>query len=178
MKYLHWGITRVPLNLSVQFSIMPSKISQLQCLFTISNGNLPVWFFRSRFGLVCHQTQIFFLTIVLGLNLLFFRYLSKIDAPAHLRLYFKHICVVLLFSDFPGKLPLCCKRERFWVISTFLPPGSGQFYMFLTYVIKVGKREVFRLYFKHICVVSLFIGFPGKLPLCRKRERFWVISIF
>ena len=29
----------------------------------------------------------FFSTIVLGLNLLFFRYLSKIDAPAHLRLF-------------------------------------------------------------------------------------------
>ena len=26
--------------------------------------------------------------------------------------------------------------------------------MFLTYVIKVDKREVLRLYFKHICVVS------------------------
>ena len=64
--------------------------------------------------LICHQTQIFrirlFGTIVFGLNLLFFRYLSKIDAPAHLRLYFKHICAVLLFLDFPGKLPLCYKK--------------------------------------------------------------------
>ena len=49
--------------------------------------------------------------------------------------------------------------------------------MFLTYVIKVDEREVLRLYFKHICAVSLFLDFPGKLPLCRKRERFWVISI-
>ena len=56
-------------------------------------------------------------SIVLGLNLLFFRHLSKIDAPAHLRPYFKHICVVLLFFDIPGKLPLCHKREQFWVIS-------------------------------------------------------------
>ena len=38
--------------------------------------------------------------IVLGLNLLFFRYLSKIDARTHLRLYFKHICVVLLIVVF------------------------------------------------------------------------------
>ena len=50
--------------------------------------------------------------------------------------------------------------------------------MFLTYVIKVDKREVPRLYFKHICVVLLFLDFQGKLPLCHKRERFWVISIF
>ena len=45
------------------------------------------------------QTLDFF-NYFFGLNLLFFRYLSKIDAPAHLRLYFKHICVVSLFSDF------------------------------------------------------------------------------
>ena len=64
------------------------------------------------------QTLDFF-NYFFGLNLLFFRYLSKIDAPAHLRLYFKHICVVSLFSDFPGKLPLCHKREPIWVISIF-----------------------------------------------------------
>ena len=50
--------------------------------------------------------------------------------------------------------------------------------MFLTYVIKVDKREVLRLYYKHICVVLLFSDFLGKLPLCHRRERFWVISIF
>ena len=42
----------------------------------------------------------FFLTIVLGLNLWFFRYLSKIDARTHLRVYFKHICVVLFIVVF------------------------------------------------------------------------------
>ena len=41
--------------------------------------------------------------------------------------------------------------------------------MFLTYVIKVDKREVPRLYFKHICVVLLFLDFPGKLPLCPQK---------
>ena len=39
-------------------------------------------------------------SIVLGLNLLFFRYLSKIDARTHLRLYFKHICVILFIVVF------------------------------------------------------------------------------
>ena len=132
--------------------------------------------------LICCQTfrlrLRFFLTIVFGLNLLFFRYLSKIDAPAHLRLYFKHICAVLLFQDFLGKLPLCCKREQFWVISIFYPfLGSGQSDIFLTYVIKVDAREVFRLYFKHIHVLLLILVFPGKLPLCSQSESFWVISI-
>ena len=53
------------------------------------------------------QTQIF-LTHCL---LLFFRYFSKFDAQAKVRLYFKHIYVVLSFLDFPGKLPLCGKSE-------------------------------------------------------------------
>ena len=35
--------------------------------------------------------------------------------------------------------------------------------MFLTYVIKVDKREVLRLYFKHICVVSFFFRFSRKI---------------
>ena len=42
--------------------------------------------------------------------------------------------------------------------------------MFLAYVIKVDKREVFRLYFKHIYVLLLFLVFPGKLPLYGKSE--------
>ena len=61
------------------------------------------------------QTQIF-LNYCFGAQPIVFRHLSETDASAHLRLYFKHICVILLFSDFPGKLPLCRKRERFWVI--------------------------------------------------------------
>ena len=36
--------------------------------------------------------------------------------------------------------------------------------MFLTYVIKIDKREVLRLYFEHIYVLLLFSVFPGKLP--------------
>ena len=42
--------------------------------------------------------------------------------------------------------------------------------MFLTDVIKVDKREVLRLYFKHIYVLLLVSDFPGKLPLCSKKE--------
>ena len=42
--------------------------------------------------------------------------------------------------------------------------------MFLRYVIKVDKREVLRLYFKHIHVLMLFLVSPGKLPLCSENE--------
>ena len=49
--------------------------------------------------------------------------------------------------------------------------------MFLRYVIKVDKREVHRLYFKHIRVLLLFLVFPGKVPLRSQSESFWVISI-
>ena len=42
--------------------------------------------------------------------------------------------------------------------------------MFLTYVIKVDKKEVPRLYFKDTRVPLLFFLFLGKLPLCCKSE--------
>ena len=42
--------------------------------------------------------------------------------------------------------------------------------MFLTYVIKVDKREVLMLYFEHIYVLLLFSVCLGKLPLCGKSE--------
>ena len=42
--------------------------------------------------------------------------------------------------------------------------------MFLAYVIRVDKREVLRLYFKHIYVLLLFSAFLGKLPLYGKSE--------
>ena len=51
-----------------------------------------------------------------------------------------------------------------------LTPGSCQFEMFLTHVIKVDKREVLRLYYKHVHVPLLFLGFPGKLPLCNQHK--------
>ena len=73
---------------------------------------------------------------------MFLTYVIKVDKREVLRLYFKHICVVLLFLDFLGKLPLCRKRGRFWVITIFLPPRSSQFDTFLAYVIKVDNTEV------------------------------------
>ena len=42
--------------------------------------------------------------------------------------------------------------------------------MFLTYVIKVDKREILMLSFKHIDVLLLFLVIPGKLPLWRESE--------
>ena len=44
--------------------------------------------------------------------------------------------------------------------------------MFSTCVIKVDKREVPRLYFKHIHMLLLFLVFPGKLPLAVKVNNF------
>ena len=60
--------------------------------------------------------------------------------------------MLLLFSDFPEKLPLCCKVNNFG--SYALSPGSGQFHVFLTYVIKVDKREVLTIY-----LLSIFMCF-------------------
>ena len=37
--------------------------------------------------------------------------------------------------------------------------------MFLTYVIKVDKREVLRLYFEHIYVAVVVFGFSRKITL-------------
>ena len=50
--------------------------------------------------------------------------------------------------------------------------------MFLTYVIKVDKREVLRLYFKHIHMLLLFLVFPGKLPLVVKVNNFGSYPLF
>ena len=42
VKYLHWGINKSTFeSFRTSFST-PSKISQLECLFTISNDKLPV----------------------------------------------------------------------------------------------------------------------------------------
>ena len=42
MKYLHWGINKSTFESFCTSFPMPSKISQLECLFTISNDKLPV----------------------------------------------------------------------------------------------------------------------------------------
>ena len=102
---------------------------------------------------------------------MFLTYVIKVDTREVPRLYYKHIHVLLLFLVFPGKLPLCSQSESFWVIFIIWPPRSGQFEMFsVTYVIRVDKREVLRLYFKHIHVLLLFLVFPGKLPLWGESE--------
>ena len=40
--------------------------------------------------------------------------------------------------------------------------------MFLAYLIKADKREVPRLYFKHICVLLLFLVFQENYPYAVK----------
>ena len=50
--------------------------------------------------------------------------------------------------------------------------------MFLTYVIKVDKREVFRLYFEHIHVLLLFLVFPGNYPYAVKVNNFGSYTSF
>ena len=79
---------------------------------------------------------------------------------------FVHCC----FSIFQENYLCAAKNNNFGSYPSFDPPGSGQFKTFLTYVIKVDKREVLRLYFKHIHVLLLFLVFPGKLPLCSESE--------
>ena len=103
---------------------------------------------------------------------MFLTYVIKVDKTEVLMLYFKHICVVSLFLDFSGKLPLCCKRELFWVdISIFFTPlDQANLKCFGHMSSKLIKREVCRLYFKHIHVLLLFLAFPGKLPLHGESE--------
>ena len=44
--------------------------------------------------------------------------------------------------------------------------------MFLRYVVKVHKREMLRLYFKHIHVLLLFLVFQGNYPYVVKVNNF------
>ena len=50
--------------------------------------------------------------------------------------------------------------------------------MFLTYVIKVDKREVCKLYLKHIHMLLLLLVFPGKLPYAVKVNNFGSYPLF
>ena len=51
---------------------------------------------------------------------------------------------------------------------SYFGPGSGQFHMFLIYVIKVDKREEVRLNFEHIYVLLLFLFFQeSNYQLCK-----------
>ena len=42
VKYLHWGVNKSTFESFCASVPTPSKISQLECLFTISNDKLPV----------------------------------------------------------------------------------------------------------------------------------------
>ena len=50
--------------------------------------------------------------------------------------------------------------------------------MFLTYVIKVDKREVLRLYFEHIQVLLLFLVFKKNYPYAVKVNNFGSYPLF
>ena len=54
--------------------------------------------------------------------------------------------------------------NNFGSYPSFDPLDQANLRCFLTYVIKVDKREVLRLYFEHIYVLLLFLVYPGKLP--------------
>ena len=89
---------------------------------------------------------------------MFLTYVIKADKREVPRLYFKYIYVLLLFLVFPENYPYVVKVDNFGSYS--IPPPNQANLMFLTYVIKVDKREVLRLYFKHINVLLLFSVFP------------------
>ena len=50
--------------------------------------------------------------------------------------------------------------------------------MFLTYVIKVDKREVPRLYFEHIYVLLLFSVFQENYHYAVEVNNFWLYAFF
>ena len=57
-------------------------------------------------------------------------------------------------------------------------PGSGQFHMFLAYVIKVDKREVPRLYFEHIMCSCCFRFFQENYPYAVKKKNVGSYPLF
>ena len=112
---------------------------------------------------------------------MFLTYVIKVDKREVLMLYFKDIHVVLVFSVYPEEnYPYTVKMNNFGSYTLFDPLDQATFKMFLTYVIKVDKREVLTLYFKDIHVVLVFSVYPdrGKFPLYSQNEQFCVISIF
>ena len=60
--------------------------------------------------------------------------------------------------------------NNFGSYPSFDPLDQANLTCFLTCVIKVDKKEVLGLYFKHIHVLLLFVVFLGKLPLCSQSE--------
>ena len=101
---------------------------------------------------------------------MFLTYVIEVDKREVLRIYFEHIYVLLLFSVFQEKLSLSVKVNNLVSYPSDLIPLIRPISYILTYVIKIDKREVLRLYFKHIHVLLLFLVFPGKLPLYSQSE--------
>ena len=96
---------------------------------------------------------------------IFLTYVITADKREVLRLYFEHICVLLLFMVFLGKLSYAVKVNNFGsypIIAPWIRP--------ISYVIKVDKREELTLNFEDIDVLLLFLVLPGKLPLYGKSE--------
>ena len=96
-------------------------------------------------------------------------FLIKADKREVLRLYFEHICVLLLFLVFPGKLSYAVKVNNFGSYRIFAPWIRPISYAF-DICHQSGEREILRLYFKHIRVLLLFSVFPGKLSLCSQSK--------
>ena len=72
-----------------------------------------------------------------------------------------YLCAFVTFCFFQENY-LYIWSEYFLVTIHFWPLGSGQFDMFWRYLIKVNEGEILRQYFKHICLLLLFIVFLGK----------------
>ena len=93
--------------------------------------------------------------------------LIKQKYPGYILSIFMCFCS---FHFFQENYPYAVKMNNFGSYTLFDPLDQDNFKMFLTYVIKVDKIEVFRLYFEHSYVLLLFLAFPGKLPLCSQSE--------
>ena len=88
---------------------------------------------------------------------------------------FKHR-YMLLFSVFPRMYyPYAVNVSDFGSYALFDPLDQANFISFRQswYVIKVDKREVLRLYFKHIYVLLLFLGLPGSYAYVVKVNNFY-----
>ena len=68
-----------------------------------------------------------------------------------------------MFSGFLGVLFIIMVKLNNFGSYPLFDPWIRPISYVLIYVIKADKREVLILYFKHICVLLLFLNFPGKL---------------
>ena len=94
---------------------------------------------------------------------------QKLIIEKHLGYILSIFLCFCCFQFFQENYPYAVKVNNFGSYLLFDPLDQANL-MFLTYVIKVDKREVLRLYFKHIYVLLLFSVFQVKLPLCSQSE--------